>query len=347
MSSLERSVRDGAPGFGLPNRYYTDPEILGREMAVLFGRSWQIAGRESDLSEPGAYLTFDVGSEPVLVARGHDMVLHAMFNVCAHRGMRLATGAGTTRRLVCPYHRWTYDLDGSLVSAPYSTHLSGGFDKASVRLPPARVDTWGGFVFVNLDPEAEDLRSYLGGMVDRWDEYHPDWGGLREATRLTYTEPFNWKIFMENSTDYYHIPFIHEGSLGLPPVLENQASGRHFMLTTSTPDDGYRRFFDLLFPNSYFHVAPNKIQHFKVMPVDPGTSRIDVVLYQTQAQAERYPMDDPSKHRDLCRILDEDFAICRALQRQTASTRFGVGFSARDFEDAVNHFDRAVLAALA
>jgi len=268
-----------------------------------------------------------------------------MHNVCAHRGMRLAEGCGNYKRLYCPYHGWTYDLNGRLRGVPYEKSLPA-LEKETVRLSQAQVDTWGGFIFVNLDAHAPALRASLGAMTDRWEGYSAAWEDLREVKRYTYDEPFNWKIFMENSTDYYHIPFIHSETLELPPLIENQAVGQHFRLTPITPEEQYRRFFDLIFPNMYFHVGPSKVQLFQVTPVTPDACHIDVILYQTAQQAEDYPINDPRQHRDINQILHEDFAICRVLQAQARSQTFRILYTAQDLEEGVDHFDKTVLAAL-
>jgi choline monooxygenase len=209
-----------------------------------------------------------------------------------------------------------------------------------------QVDTWGGFLFVNLDPAAAPLVDFLGAMPQRWEEYHADWVGLREVKRVSYEEAFNWKIFMENSVDYYHVPFIHQETLEMPPVIKNYPAGQHFMLTTTTPEVQYTRYFDLLFPNVYFHVGTSKIQMFRVLPLAPDRSHLEVIFYQTPAQAEAYPVNDPTKHRDIKQILSEDFEICRVLQQQARSRAFAILHSAKDLEEGVAHFDRTLLAAL-
>ncbi|MGF1529340.1 MAG: SRPBCC family protein, partial [Candidatus Competibacterales bacterium] len=212
----------------------------------------------------------------------------------------------------------------------------------------ASVGAWGGgFIFIILHGEASPLREQLAGMIPRWEDYHPRWEELREVKRLAFDEPFNWKIFMENSTDYYHIPFIHAETLELPPVIKNEPTGQHFKLTPITPEEEYKRFFDLVFPNMYFHVGPSKVQLFRVFPVTPARSRIDVFFYQTPEQAGDYPINDPRLHRDIGQILNEDFAICRVLQQQAASPAFRIRYTAQDLEEGVNHFDKMLLRSLA
>ena len=331
---------------GMPNYYYTSQEIYEQERQVIFQRTWQIVGRQETLANSGDYLTCQIGGEPLVVIRNETGELHAMRNVCAHRGMRLAEGCGNYKRLFCPYHGWTYDLNGQLRGVPFENHLPQ-LDKESVRLVQAQVDTWGGFVFVNLAVDAPSLRASLGAMIARWEESLPDWSRLREVRRYTYDKPINWKIFMENSTDYYHIPFIHSETLSLPPILENVACGQHFMLTSLTPSENYRRFFDLLFPSMYFHVGYSKIQLFQVYPVSAVASHIVITQYQTPEQADAYPINDPRKHNDIDQILHEDFAICRVLQEQASSQAYQIRYTAHDLEEGVDHFDKMVLTALA
>ena len=330
---------------GIPNHYYTDEQVLAQENKHIFRRTWMLVGREDQLRNGGDYLTCEIGGEPIVVTRDHEGQLHAMYNVCAHRGMRLAEGCGNYRRLYCPYHGWTYDMSGQLRGVPFDKHLPA-LDKATVRLQPVQVATWGGFIFVNLDLEAETLARFLARMPERWEAYHADWEGLREVKRTTYDEPFNWKIFMENSVDYYHVPFIHQETLELPPVIENVASGHHFMLTTDTPEAQFTRYFDFLYPNIYFHISPSKILMMRATPVTAGATHVDIVFYQTDEQAEEYPINDPTKHRDMAQIMNEDFSICRVLQQQAASGAYRILYTAHDLEEGVDHFDKMVLAAL-
>jgi phenylpropionate dioxygenase-like ring-hydroxylating dioxygenase large terminal subunit len=117
-------------------------------------------------------------------------------------------------------------------------------------------------------------------------------------------------------------------------------------LTPVTPEENYRRFFDLIFPNMYFHVGPSKVQLFRVLPVAPDKSHVDVILYQTPEQAEAYPINDPRMHRDINQILHEDFTICRVLQEQASSQAYRILYTATDLEEGVDHFDKMVLAVL-
>lgn len=326
----------------IPGYYYHDATILTRETELLWHGFWQIVGRLENVAEPGEYFACKVGGQRIVVVRDDTGALRAFHNVCAHRGMALVETQGRVRHFQCPYHGWAYGLDGSLKGVPHRKQIPC-LDMDTVRLHEVQVDSWGGFVFVKLSPGGQSLREFLGAMVERWESYHGDWSSLREVRRLEFQEPFNWKLFMENSVDYYHIPFIHPETLELPPVIHNASVGWHFMLTPVTPEERYERFFDLLFPNAYFHVGPNKVQLFKVTPLSPERSLIDIVLYQTPEQAREYPIDDPNKHRDIAQILEEDFKICRVLQGQTHSPSFRIRYAARDLEEGVVHFGRTLM----
>ena len=139
-----------APGRTLPFDWYSDPAVLRLERERIFRRAWQYAGRTGQVAEPGAFFTCDAGGLPIVVVRGKDDGLRAFLNVCRHRGSLVCEGEGRRETLQCPYHAWTYDLDGSLRAAP-RTDREPGFDRSDLGLRPVAVDAWGPFVFVNPD----------------------------------------------------------------------------------------------------------------------------------------------------------------------------------------------------
>src|ERR1700754_1816111 len=150
-------------GATLPFSWYVDEEILRRERASIFARSWQYAGRADQVAEPGSFVTADAGGVPILVTRDKDGVLRAFVNVCRHRGAVLTEGCGTRSTIQCHYHAWTYDLDGTLRTAPRSDR-EPGFDNSEWSLLPASVGVWGPFLFVNPDPDAVALEEHLGDL---------------------------------------------------------------------------------------------------------------------------------------------------------------------------------------
>ena len=160
IPELERPLEDG---WTLPASWYVDPGVLERERERLFARAWTYAGPAEWVAEPGSYFAAQIGHIPVAVVRGSDGTLRGLVNVCRHRGHLVVEGTGCRETLQCPYHAWTYNLDGSLRRAPRSER-EPGFDPTGLSLAPVSVGTWGPFVFVNPDPDAAPLEAALGGL---------------------------------------------------------------------------------------------------------------------------------------------------------------------------------------
>ncbi len=203
MTDIERS-RVVAPlerAWTLPPRAYTEPAVFEREVEAIFRRDWVCVARTEQISEPGRYLTVDVIDQPVVVTRDRDGTLRAMSNVCLHRAMPLVEGAGATRWMVCPYHQWSYGLDGRLHTAPLMDGVEE-FEPAGCQLPQLAVETWEGFVFVSLDPDAAPLAPRLEPLRKRLENYHLD--ELVIAQTLEYESPWNWKVMIENFMEAYH-----------------------------------------------------------------------------------------------------------------------------------------------
>ncbi len=197
-------------GATLPAWWYSAPEILRREHERIFSRSWQYAGPTELAAEPGSFFTCQAGATPVVVVRGRDGGLRAFVNVCRHRGHEVASGCGRRETLQCPYHAWTYDLDGSLRAAPRSER-EPGFDPSDFGLRPVLVDTWGPLVLVNPDLDGPPLSDVLGHL--------PEEAAARglDLTALTYRGrsrewimDANWKIVVENFLECYHCPVAHK-----------------------------------------------------------------------------------------------------------------------------------------
>lgn len=194
----------------LPASFYTDPEIYRLEEALLFRREWISVGRIDQVAKPGDFFSVDVGGTPLLVVRGKDGEVRALSATCLHRFMPVAEGQGNRTSFQCPYHLWTYALDGQLIGAPHMEQAAG-FDVADCRLPQASVEVWEGFIFVNLDataaplaPQIEPLRRTIAGYgIGDW----------RVAATMDYDSPWNWKITFENFAESYHHIGIHRDSL--------------------------------------------------------------------------------------------------------------------------------------
>ena len=200
-----------ADGRTLPFDWYSDPAVLRLERERIFRRTWQYAGRTDQVAERGAFFTCDLGGIPIVVVRDQQDGLRAFLNVCRHRGSLVCEGEGKRASLQCPYHAWTYGLDGSLRAAPRSERVPG-FDKESLGLVAVPVDSWGPFVFVNPDPEAEPLAPTLGELPDLVAASGVDLGSLRFLRRASGEEyAANWKVCSENFLECYHCQVAHPG----------------------------------------------------------------------------------------------------------------------------------------
>ena len=195
---------------GLPPQAYLSEEFYELELEHLFRRDWICVGREEEVAQAGDYFTIELAGEPLVVVRSTDNKLRALSNVCRHRYMQVVMGQGNAARLSCPYHGWTYQLDGRLMGA---TNMSESriLDKDNCRLPEFRLETWLGFIFVNLDPDAESLGARLQELGNRLAPYHLD--RMRISSMYDEIWEGNWKLTMENNAEAHHHRTLHPETL--------------------------------------------------------------------------------------------------------------------------------------
>ena len=264
----------------LPFSWYVDEEQLRRERARIFRRAWQYAGRAEQVAQPGSFLATDVGGIPILVTRDLEGALRAFVNVCRHRGAVLTEGCGTRTTIQCHYHAWTYDLDGSLRSAP-RTDREPGFDRSEWSLLPARAETWGPFLFVSPDPGAQPLADTLGGLPDLLSR-DIDIDTLVFHSRVEFGANANWKVVVENFLECYHCATAHPAfadDVDVHPdryALEPHPTfSAQFCRQRSTGDGGQ---FHLLYPNTGLNVFPGP-PNLSIGPIAPaGTARTERYL---------------------------------------------------------------------
>jgi len=193
---------------------YVDPVWFDHEMRTIFARTWQWVCHREKVREAGHYTTAMIAGMPVMVVRTHDDELKAFYNVCKHRAHELLQDEGTTRSIVCPYHAWTYDLDGGLVAARHTSHLPD-FELGEICLDEVQVEEFGGFVYVNLDltaPSLVEQADDLGREIAHW---APDIEQLTFAHRLSYTIESNWKNVIDNFLECYHCHVAHKDFVSL------------------------------------------------------------------------------------------------------------------------------------
>jgi phenylpropionate dioxygenase-like ring-hydroxylating dioxygenase large terminal subunit len=222
------------------NSVYKCDELYDAEIREIFGRAWNFACHESECRAPGDYIPFRVAGNPVVVMRGKDGELRAFYNVCRHRGSLVVETAGhCSGMLRCPYHWWTYDLEGRLTGMPdKAAYEATGFPTEEFGLVPLRVQTVLGLVFVCLDPEAPSLEDFLGERVLEVLERPLAHTEVEIAERKTFQVDANWKLVAENARDAYHVPFVHPlfRSASPPKPYELLSTGHALQWTALDPD---------------------------------------------------------------------------------------------------------------
>ena len=327
----------------LPSRFYTDPLILDAENRRVFGRTWQLAGRADQVRDAGQYFTTTIGDEPVLVVRGNDGVLRAMSNVCRHRAGPVTKGEGTRPVLQCGYHGWTYALDGRLHATPEFDGVHG-FDKSDCRLPLFRVEIWNGLVFVNLDAESEPLDTFFGDL----DEEMPpgDYADFRLAHRKVWELDCNWKVYVDNYLEGYHIPIVHPGlfrELDYPNYrtdarkkysIQIAPTKRPDRIRTTAEQDQVRYFW--IFPNLMLNVYPDNFSTNLILPLGPGRTATVFEWYFRDPEAAAREIDETVIFSDEIQV--EDIEICEAVQRGLRSATYDTGRFSPQRENGVHHF---------
>ena len=198
----------------LPMAAYTDRDWFDREQREIFSKTWAYAGFMEDVAEPGRYISAQAGLNNIFITMGRDRRLRAFHNICRHRGTQLIRPVGKTRKaLTCPYHDWTYDLEGNLISVPEENREFQGLDKSRLGLKPASVDIWRGMLFVHPDPDAGSIMEWFEPVEEHLGPHRVEELPEYEDARVVYEIKANWKIVVENYIDVYHLAHLHSGTL--------------------------------------------------------------------------------------------------------------------------------------
>lgn len=343
--------------FHVPGRIYASEEVLEMEKERIFLRSWNLACRAEEIANPGDYLTLDIGGEPVIVSRTREGTVAAVINACAHRGVELATGRGNTRRFVCPYHAWTYELDGRIVGASFAK--ASGRDVSDRSLQPLRVAEWQGWVFVNPDRDAEPFEEFIRSWESGLWFYQA--GQCRLAFTVELEFNCNWKLLTENVSDFYHASTVHAASFGkqfnfgdgsLPLQFIDRGGWIGQFDATRRANFG-ARFPDLpwlqgredfaagkaaIFPNVNIFANRESIRTSVFRPLSAG--RTKAIWWFLLPEAV---LNDPAAQEGIAfyreqivQITQEDQAVVESLQR-AASSRFYRPGPLVNLEAAVRH----------
>lgn len=334
----------------LSARYYLGEAMLAMERRAVFARSWQLVAHQGQLAEPGDHVVEQVGHVPVIVVRGQDGVLRGFVNVCRHRAgpLALCNGKGA-RALHCKYHGWTYTLEGQLRSAP-EMQGAADFDVADIRLPPIRVHEWQGLVFVALDEAVPPFGEVYDGIVERIAPI--DLSAMRYLRRDSYEIDCNWKVYVDNFLEGYHLPHVHPG---LSKVLDYRAYDTELFdwyslqsspLRNSTAiyGDG-EAFYYFVYPNVMLNIMPGRMQTNRIVPLAPDRCRVEFDYYYAQDDAAQARIAADQEFSD--EVQQEDIDICVAVQRGLTSGTYEAGRLCPRRESGVWHFHNQLRAAYA
>ena len=333
----------------LPGRYYTSPEIYAEEAERIFARRWLCVGRATELANPGDFVTRTVARESIIVVRGQDGVVRAFYNVCRHRGTRLCeeTRGRLSETIQCPYHAWTYTLDGALIGAPHMSDVPG-FDKRDYPLHAVPVGEWDGFLFINLAREPEPVARAFAPLAERVRRFNL--ARLRSARRIEYDVRANWKLLFQNYSECLHCPIIHPGLAKLTPytsgendLFEGPYLGGYMVITQDggsltmsgracgvpvgdlPAEDLHRVYYYSIFPNMLLSLHPDYVMFHTLWPDGPERTRITCEWLFHPDSFDR-PGFDPD---DAVRFWDEtnrqDWHVCELSHAGIASRAYEPG----------------------
>jgi choline monooxygenase len=342
MQSVQQilaSYNDRAPlseAFTIQASWYVDHRVAELERTTVFSKTWQVIGRIEQVEKPGQFVSATVADEPIVVVRGNDGVLRGFYNVCRHHAAAVVTEpCGQASLLHCPYHGWNYGLDGSLKGMPEFDGVKD-FDRLRNGLVPVKTEIWENFVFVNLDPRATSLNSFLGGLVNRVAPL-----GIRNlhyfATR-NYDIACNWKVFVDNYLDGgYHVPHLHKGLNSVLDYKEYTIENQDRYCLQSSPmvasdEDkatgatrkGDRAWYFWQYPNLMINCYEGYMDTNLVIPVDVDHCRVIFDFYFADITQANRAYNEESVAVG-ARVQDEDLGICEAVQRGLKSRAYGAG----------------------
>jgi phenylpropionate dioxygenase-like ring-hydroxylating dioxygenase large terminal subunit len=349
----------------LPSRFYTDPQVLELEKERIFRRTWQLAGTLSQacgenpsgvkqtIADRESYFTADIAGEPVVIVRDQAGVLRAFSNVCRHRAGPIAQGAGCRKdNFQCAYHGWTYTLDGRLIGTPEVDGVEL-FDRSAMGMVPLKLETWEHFLFVNFDATAPPLTTYLGNIPELAKGF--SFEGLELAERREYHVNCNWKVYIDNYVEPYHIRVVHPGLMKEIDYTRYRTETFRYHSRQSAPVKAIKRgdssdrvyppgfglkeaLYFWVFPNLMLNIYPDNIQINLVVPLthDKTLTLFEWYFHDASSESVRERLTKAIGFSDV--VQQEDMTICEAVQRGLRSSTYDRGRYSAKRENGVHHF---------
>jgi phenylpropionate dioxygenase-like ring-hydroxylating dioxygenase large terminal subunit len=346
--------------YTIPARRYLDADILAQEKEAIFYRNWWYVGHQSQLPDPGCYLTVDVCEQNIIVIRDKSGELNGYYNVCQHRGHELLSGSGKVRTITCPYHAWSYGFDGELKAAR-NTEKMVDFDRCKFSLKPVQVEVFCGLLFVNLDLEAAPLKQQTGDLENEIRHFCPRIDEVKFAQRDHYDVASNWKVLVENFLECYHCQPAHKDFVNLVDmdsyrtkvhgIYSSQISGAARTTESSAyhfekgeVDFGYAGWF--LWPNLTIWIYPGEpnISTLQIIPDGVGRTIEYQDWYLPNPEPTQQQRDAMVYQKDV--LQPEDVSLCESVYRGLQSKGYNQGRFVVDperselSEHAVHHFQQ-------
>lgn len=343
---------------------YYSPYAYQLEQKHIFGQYWYYVGHISQLEGAGSYFTVEIAQQPLVIVQTKTAELRAFFNVCTHRAGPVALGSGKCQRLTCLYHAWSFDLDGNLRGMP-DMEAAEGFNEAAHALTPVKVETWGPFIFVNLDPNCAPLRVQLGELPEMFQRYQFDrWARVHSVDYWTDT---NWKLYVENNAENYHEPTVHPSLLKYYKHLSAEARYHYYLQQTPlghAPDD--QRFLsdpDLhidgltpeemgristmsCFPNFAWIVSPGLAIIYLIDPQGPVKTRVRWDWLVPDTDAAKSPENLNPLIEYLETIQQEDLKLLPEVQKRIQSMGYKPGRLSPTREMGTHLFQELIMNAI-
>lgn len=334
---------------------YRSDMVLNTERQRLFNSTWALVADSSQLQDPGNYITVEVGNCPAVVLRGEDNEIRAFHNVCRHRGITLLSGCGITgRHLTCPYHQWSYRLDGSLATIPQRSQQFPDIDSADWGLLPIQCEVWHGMVFVNPSLEAPSLSGAMSGLDAKLDAFLS--GPLVQIAQLELEARCNWKFLIENHVDVYHLWYLHSQSLqdydhksfvwenmednwwSLEPLKDPSQVTDSLPWISQREREGIGA--HLLFPNLMLVTTSSYFATYDAVPIAPDRTKITLRIRSIDGA------DPEALLSSVKSFMEEDLKACEALQAASGSPAFIIGPLASSHEKPILSFHSSLRKAL-
>ncbi|MBV9008270.1 MAG: aromatic ring-hydroxylating dioxygenase subunit alpha [Verrucomicrobia bacterium] len=337
----------------LEQRYFVSAQLFAREQQEIFARSWLLAGHVNDIPNPGDYFLANVAGESLIIVRDATADVRACYNVCRHRGTRICENeSGSVRILQCPYHNWSYGLDGRLLAAPHMDEVTG-FSKDEYSLAQVNVGVWEGFIFVSLEPDQLPLSDWFAPLTGKFSPWNL--ARLNCVRRITYDVRANWKLIFQNYSECYHCPGVHPALSKLTPYdsAENDLCEGPFLggfmpirrghsLTLSgnasarpvgdVPSEyNHRVLYYSIFPNMLLSMHPDYVMVHQVWPRATDRTLIfcDWLFHPNAAGSSNYNPEDAIEFWDMTN--KQDWHVCELSQQGIASRAYKPGpYSSRE-----------------